>query len=229
MFNYFHRHPPRPPLAPDQRSVHHCAAPLHEILAQVPAQARLILRSPGLTVSRIIADCSSWPGIQDELILHHPEELACFAFACPVDDSLVVALRQSDGAIPLSLHFTTTCWESAEVAQLLRVCDSRPSEAPGIWKNGAGAWLDEMSFSEAHPPLELFYLLSLIDESSAIHAHADTAYCSLGARFRPVFIDINDSVIRLADRLGHHAIFFHPLHVRSVQRKNTLHLHTLAP
>lgn len=197
--------------------------PPAEVLSHLPPAARLVVRTRGLTVSKHLPRGAADP--LDGLSLRRPEDLELFLFPCPIDQTLVCALRNStDGTTPLSVHFPETRWRSPETARLLRKSAAVPAEAPGIWRRGAGAWLDDGLHGLRAPAGEVLDFLALIDGSPMVHARAAGSGCSIEVRFRPVFIDLDGEVVRVADRSGRHAAFFHPLHVDSRLERDTVHL-----
>lgn len=215
----FPRHSGPPPLPPVFRS----AVTIGEILPLLPDTARIVLRAAGIALSKVTSLTAGHHGLQ----LDPGAGLGVHFLRCPVDASLTCALRGASHHTPLSLHFPGTAWESPATRQLLNRCKAIPTAAPGIWSTGAGAWLDEGLRDDLRIQSEMLYLLSLLDESRTVNVHAVAAGCSLEASFRPTFIDLDGSLLRIADRHGQHAIYLHPERIRARQDRHQLHLHSL--
>ncbi|GAA5481989.1 hypothetical protein [Haloferula sargassicola] len=161
------------------------------------------------------------------LTLTADSQLVLHFFRCPIDDTLTAALSDEIGTTPLSLHFPEVPWVSPTTRNLILRARAEPTTAPGIWSRGAGAWLDEGLHDSLQLQTETLYLLSVIDESRSIHVSASAAGCSIETSFRPTFIDLDGSLLRIADRHGRHAVHLHPGRVRAHQDHDQLRLHSI--
>ncbi|MBB5352718.1 hypothetical protein HNR46_002966 [Haloferula luteola] len=222
----FPRSKPLQPLA----TVYRTDLPMGELCRHLPGVTRMILRSDGLTVAKITRISALGTATRDPesgLHLHHPEQLTPHLVRCPADATLTCVLRSSTGETPLSLHFPSTPWESRSTRRLLDETHAHPVEVPGIWSEGAGAWLDEGLHQSLRFQAEMLHLLSLLDEFRTVTLHVQHASCSLETTLRPTFIDLDGDLLRLSDRHGHHAVHLHPHRVRAAMDHRHLHLHSL--
>ncbi|MGE9270264.1 MAG: hypothetical protein ACQKBU_05620 [Verrucomicrobiales bacterium] len=200
--------------------------PLEEVLSILPPQAHLVLRSPSLTLSKHLA--GGIPDGDGDLSIEDSRDLNTYLFPCPQDRTLVVKMRTSDPLSSLTFRFSGIPWTSAVAKDLLRCLQASAYVVPALRRKPRKA-TSSRAMTSASPLEDTLYLLSLIDEASVLHARVTTRFASLEARFRTVFIDLEETTIRLADRSGQHAVFLHSPLVACRLVKGTLHLESNRP
>jgi hypothetical protein len=202
-----------------------CAFKLHagapEILPQLArfGTGTLVLRQCGLSLSsqadlrslvrfpRRAGEPVRWP--VEHLEMDDGGTREFYLFIGSGDPRPQLASAKRGGKIDFSIHLHHHVWDSPEVRGLIETCGGAGVSCELARELGAGAWLDEWPDSGAGHRDDTLSLHARrqIESSSLLEVRIQAEGIRGDACFEPSFIDVDGSILRIADKRCRHVVF----------------------